>query len=1130
MRERIQFLNIMNENTINNDVTMAGKSERALLASRYRIVRQLGQGGMGSVWLAEDMQLDGKLFAIKMLPSILVSNKRAYSQLKSEALVAMKLVHPNIVQIRAFEENNGNPFLVMDYIDGETLDDWLGDRGQESGGRSQVSEEEVVRLLKPIAEALDYAHGDGVIHRDIKPANVIIRKDGRPFILDFGIAREIQETMTRVTGKMSSGTLMYMSPEQLNGDMPKKEQDIYSFAAMVYECLKGEPPFCRGAIEDQIKNKTPEVLGDDITVASSVMAGLAKKPEDRPKICADVLKVNTDTFQSFGKNREGERTREPQVGYGVHAAPQIEEISSRAPQSNEGPSEIGNRGGWKLLVAIAFLVIGFVYFGNQYRNNFFPPISDPPPIDTPNPLPPEKPISPTEVDVADIMVEAAVKKNQLQRIDDADGFERRKTILSDLLTKATSYGKAKQWDKAAFNFTNYVDGCNKLITLDSDRKIVKEIQSAALASQRQAEKVESSKYASARWCAALDIMRKANEYFSQMEFSEAKRFYESATKQFELCVGEAKTGRERREKEQARRAKWRKEGEPYTIEPEGLNLTMKWCPAGSFVMGSPVSEEGRRNDEIQHKVILSKGFWVGETEVTQGQWKRIMNNETVVDLARKGLYDDTLCCNKDGKTVTLREYWGMDKNDDPNNRCGDLKDNVPVYNLTWFEAVEFCKRLTAQEKAAGRIPDGYEFRLPTEAEWEYACRAGTDTIIPNRKTYEIMGVNNIPALDDIAWYGGNSSVGMGDGRGVDTANWKEKQYPGGRAFAREVKGKQPNNWGFYDMIGNVGEWCYDIYGRYSDNITDPVGASFVGASFRIGRVLRGGSWLVAARFCRSARRAAEKPHYRRYDVGFRVALAPSHPGMTYPEAPAIIVPKEDEKDNNFRLAKEAFDAKRYDEAYRLFMKSDLEDREVQYFMGHLYGSGHGVLRNEFEAVKWFRKAAEQGHLSAQVFLGMRYANGQGVVKDEYEAIKWFRKAADLGDVFSFYKLGDMYENGRGVLRDIEEAKKWYRKAAEKGDQNAKKALERLENVRVVKPVKYVQPVASQPQQPVLIDRPLNLKYCDNCGNALWHRKKISTRCEKCGAILFTPEAPQKDTTGKDVEALGNLLRGIGGGL
>ena len=119
----------MTYGTINDAQTIAGDGEGTLLAGRYRIVRQLGQGGMGSVWLAEDTQLDNKPFAIKMLPSILVSNKRAYNQIKAEALVAMKLTHPNIVTLRAFEENNGNPFLVMDYIDGQTLDDYLADYG-----------------------------------------------------------------------------------------------------------------------------------------------------------------------------------------------------------------------------------------------------------------------------------------------------------------------------------------------------------------------------------------------------------------------------------------------------------------------------------------------------------------------------------------------------------------------------------------------------------------------------------------------------------------------------------------------------------------------------------------------------------------------------------------------------------------------------------------------------------------------------------------------------------------------------------------------------------------------------------------------------------------------------------------
>ena len=164
----------MLENTINDDKTIAG-GIGTMLAGRYHILRQLGEGGMGSVWLAEDRQLDNRKVAIKMLPSIVVTDKRAYQQLKSEALVSLKLVHPNIVTLRAFEENNGAPFLVMDYIKGQTLSDYLAVKGK-------LSEAETIKLLKPIAAALDYAHGEKVIHRDIKPSNIIILSDGCPFI------------------------------------------------------------------------------------------------------------------------------------------------------------------------------------------------------------------------------------------------------------------------------------------------------------------------------------------------------------------------------------------------------------------------------------------------------------------------------------------------------------------------------------------------------------------------------------------------------------------------------------------------------------------------------------------------------------------------------------------------------------------------------------------------------------------------------------------------------------------------------------------------------------------------------------------------------------------------------------
>ncbi len=296
--------------TMNDEKTIVNGGRNMMLAKRYRIIRRLGQGGMGSVWLAEDTQLDNRKVAVKMLPTILVQDERAYQQLKGEALVSLKLIHPNIVTLRAFEENKGAPFLVMDYVEGQTLSDYLARKGK-------LSESETVRLLKPIAAALDYAHKEKVVHRDVKPSNIIIRKDGHPFILDFGIAREIQESMTRVTGRTISGTLLYMSPEQLRGAAPAPAQDVYSFAAMVYECLKGEPPFTRGEIAYQILNEKPVPLVGGTQLNSMVMAGLAKDSADRPKGCAEVLGEKNSLADNVYKNYDSILLKRILLGIGV---------------------------------------------------------------------------------------------------------------------------------------------------------------------------------------------------------------------------------------------------------------------------------------------------------------------------------------------------------------------------------------------------------------------------------------------------------------------------------------------------------------------------------------------------------------------------------------------------------------------------------------------------------------------------------------------------------------------------------------------------------------------------------------------------------------------------------------------
>ncbi len=198
-------------------------------------------------------------------------------------------------------------------------------------------------------------------------------------------------------------------------------------------------------------------------------------------------------------------------------------------------------------------------------------------------------------------------------------------------------------------------------------------------------------------------------------------------------------------------------------------------------------------------------------------------------------------------------------------------------NVTWSDAVAFCRLLTEMESAGGRLPAGYVFDLPTEAQWEYACRAGTRSALYTGDI-KILGLNNAPALDEIAWYGGNSSESF-EGTGVDTSSWKEKQYPGGEAGPHMVGKKKPNKWGFFGMLGNVREWCKDscdldpkeftlITDTYVDGIKDP--CSMKGGQ----RVFRGGSWRSSARGCRAANRKSYAPSYSGGSLGFRVALVP----------------------------------------------------------------------------------------------------------------------------------------------------------------------------------------------------------------------------------------------------------------
>jgi len=229
----------------------------------------------------------------------------------------------------------------------------------------------------------------------------------------------------------------------------------------------------------------------------------------------------------------------------------------------------------------------------------------------------------------------------------------------------------------------------------------------------------------------------------------------------------------------------------------GVTVKLALIPAGKFMMGSPDSEKGRVvNEGPQHEVTISKPFYMGVTEVTQAQYEAVMG-------------------------TNLSNFKG---------------EANPVEQVSWNDAEGFCKKLSDKTRQA--------VRLPTEAEWEYACRAGTATAFSFGDADSVLG--------DYAWYSANSG---------------NTTHPVGQ--------KKPNAWGLYDMHGNVWEWCADWYGDYPKGaVTEPQGPAS-GTS----RVLRGGSWVWDPEYCRSAKRRDDTPDGRDYGCGFRVVVSVSAPGL-----------------------------------------------------------------------------------------------------------------------------------------------------------------------------------------------------------------------------------------------------------
>jgi formylglycine-generating enzyme required for sulfatase activity/serine/threonine protein kinase len=682
----------------------------------YRLQSVIGRGGMGLVVRAHDTKLTRDV-AIKILAIAISQDDTVHERFLREARAVAVSRHNHVVTIYAVEEVDRIPFLVMELVEGTTLDEYLRENGKPTAS-------EIASLAYQMAQGLAAAHKQSLIHRDLKPANILLEKidphvNGlQPLstwlvkITDFGLARVAAEVRLTSSG-LIAGTPQYMSPEQANGQEIDMRSDLFSLGSVMYAMCAGQAAFQADSalgILRQVAEKPPRSLRE---VSPQMPAWLieiieklmAKSPDERfqsAAVVAELLSVQVHELQ-FGRSSTDLATN------GKVAV-------DRAPTGDR--TRVRSRTARLLVLAIAGVAIGVLGIAMFFRHDGT----------------------------------QGVTENRAPQVDQADV-----TAGSEASDKQSWYASPTDAPPPA------------IASYDAEQAIYHQVE----------------------WANYLNV--------------------------------------------------------PVEIT-NSLGMKFRVIPPGEFLMGSSeeeiaklltqAEEQGLRRwytDRIrfegaQHHVTLTKPFAMSIHEVTRGKFRQFVETTGYeTDAEREGQGGSGW---KDGNMVVAPDFlWNT-----PLGFDAEQTDEHPVVNVSWNDAVAFCEWLSEREEVT--------YRLPTEAEWEYACRAGSIT----RFTFG----DDESQLESHAWY---ASIG-----GINT---------------NPVGQKRSNTLGLFDMHGNVFEWCEDkYYAIYSDaSAIDPT-LSIVAGLFiddtKQDRVWRGGSFECHASEVRSTLRRCAPESYRNAVIGFRL--------------------------------------------------------------------------------------------------------------------------------------------------------------------------------------------------------------------------------------------------------------------
>lgn len=747
---------------------------------RYQILRALGQGAMGAVYLAQDTQLERQV-ALKIPKFSGGASADLLTRFYREARAAARLRHPNICPVFDVGQIDGRHYITMAFIEGHSLREF-------AQSKKRQPEKQVAVVVRKLALGLAEAHAHGIIHRDLKPANIMVDKKGEPVVMDFGLARREEGDDRHMTREGAIlGTPAYMSPEQVEGDQSKigPPADIYSLGVVMYELLTGQVPFAGSlmSILTQIAAEQPRPPslhrpGLDGRLEAICLKMMAKQADERYRSMDEVAQALAE-YLAVGHASGLPSVTSVGQAYSLplHDPPKVEASATwkRAPRpslTRIPPRAWLAIGGGLAGVAVLFAAVTlFLRLGN--------------------------------VDVKVVIHDEnlAVKfGKQTVTIENAGApirlkpGERKFVVEKDGLIAETDNLVVKNDGKTVLE-VYLVDG-QVVVSKDGDRPLVKRDPEPAIDKDGWHG---WPKDAPPPAIAPFD----ANQALTHQE---AWATYLNVPLEYTNSIG----------------------------------MKFRLIPPGEFTRGGTLAEieealkvvgdnkhfqEYIKSEAPQHKVILTQSVYLGVHEVTQGQFEHVI-----------------------GRNPSHFKSGGAGKD----AVAGMNTSSHPVEHATWNDAAEFCANLSQQEqlkpfylRAGERVTplDGSGYRLPTEAEWEYACRAGTTT------RYWIGDKDE--DLPQVAWFGKNS---------------------GGRTHAvGELVG---NPFGLYDVHGNVVEWSQDgwepTYERQFKGMPalDPHGPSAADSQ----RVIRGGSWNGLASYCRASFRYASTPAGRHSNFGFRAAL------------------------------------------------------------------------------------------------------------------------------------------------------------------------------------------------------------------------------------------------------------------